>query len=253
MPAYGYPLLVAAGFIAGFVNTLAGSGSLVTLPALIFLGLPAGVANGTNRIAILMQNVTAVGSFRTQKVFRVSEGLPLAVPAVVGALVGARIAVELDEETMRQAIGVVMLLMAANVALKPKRWLTPRAGAPGAESTKAGPLAMIGLFFAGMYGGFIQAGVGFFLLACLVLGAGLDLLKANAVKVLIALSFNLVALPVFFLHGQVDWKLGFVVGTGNALGAFVATRLAVKRGVGFLRWFLLAVALASGAALLLGL
>lgn len=249
MPGYAYPLLVAAGFVAGFVNTLAGSGSLVTLPALIFLGLPAGVANGTNRVAILMQNVAAVGSFRSQKVFRLGEGLPLALPAVLGAFVGARIAVELDEETMRQAIGVVMLLMAANVALKPKRWLTPRAG----EAPKTGPLAMIGLFFAGMYGGFIQAGVGFFLLACLVLGAGLDLLKANAVKVLIALSFNLVALPVFFLHGQVDWKLGFVVGIGNALGALVATRLAVRRGVGFLRWFLLAVALAAGVALLLGL
>ena len=159
MPAYGYPLLVAAGFIAGFVNTLAGSGSLVTLPALIFLGLPAGVANGTNRIAILMQNVAAVGSFRSQKVFRVGEGLPLALPAVLGALVGARIAVELDEETMRRAIGVVMLLMAANVALKPKRWLTPRAGA---EARGAGPLALVGLFFAGMYGGFIQVESGFF-------------------------------------------------------------------------------------------
>ena len=86
-----------------------------------------------------------------------------------------------------------------------------------------------------------------------MLGAGLDLLKANAVKVLIALSFNVVALPVFFLHGQVDWKLGVVVGTGNAMGALVATRLAVRRGVGFLRGFLLAVALAAGLALLLGL
>ncbi len=250
MPGYGYPLLVVAGFIAGFVNTLAGSGSLVTLPALIFLGLPATVANGTNRVAILMQNVVAVGSFRRLKVFKIREGLILTIPAILGALVGARIAVELNEEAMRRAIGVVMLLMAVNLVVKPKRWLKARS--EDGEISK-GPVTMIGLFFAGMYGGFIQAGVGFFLLAALVFGAGLDLLKANAIKVLIALSFTIFALPVFFAHGQVDWKLGAVVGSGNMMGAWVATRLAVKRGVDFLRWFLLAVAVVAGSGLLAGL
>ncbi len=249
MPAYGYPLLIAAGFIAGFVNTLAGSGSLVTLPALIFLGLPATVANGTNRVAILMQNVVAVGSFRRLGVFRVREGLWLAVPAMAGAVVGAWIAVGLDETAMRRVIGAVMLLMALNVVLRPKRWLREAAGG---EAPRAGLGTWVGLFFAGAYGGFIQAGVGFFLLACLVLGARLDLLKANAVKVLIALSFNLLALPVFFAHAQVDWRLGLILGTGNMAGAFVATRLAVRRGIGFLRWFLFAVAVAAGIALLIG-
>jgi len=249
VPWYGYIVLVVAGFVAGFVNTLAGSGSLVTLPALMFLGLPAGLANGTNRVAILLQNMVAVAGFRRHRVLEYRSGIALALPAIAGALVGARIAVGLDEAMLRRAIGVLMLIMAIVILARPQEWILGRRLGDRPMS----PIVSAVLFFSiGVYGGFIQAGVGIFLLAALVLGSGFDLVRANAVKVLIVLFFTLFALAVFVRHGQVDWSAGLVLGAGNMVGAWVATKVAVKRGAVFLRWFLIAVVVTSGVLFVVG-
>jgi uncharacterized membrane protein YfcA len=249
MDWYLYPAVVAAGFASGFINTLAGSGSLITLPLLIFLGLPATVANGTNRVAILLQNIVGVSSFRQQKVLDLRGGLLLAVPAIIGSLVGAQIAVNLDEETMRQVIGVLMVVMLVVILVRPKRWLV---GHEGDTSRRTGWVNLTIFFFIGVYGGFIQAGVGIFLLAGLVLGAGYDLVRANAVKLLIVLCFTIFALAVFVINDQVRWSVGLILAVGNMLGAWVASRMAVKRGAGFVRWILIAV-VAISAVILLGL
>lgn len=244
---YLYPAVVAAGFACGFINTLAGSGSLITLPLLIFLGLPANVANGTNRVAILLQNVVAVASFRQQKVLDVRRGLIIAIPAVLGAILGAQIAVNLDEETMRRVIGVLMVIMLIVLIVRPKRWLKGRP-----EMLGNGPnwLQMLIFFGIGVYGGFIQAGVGIFLLAGLVLAVGYDLVRANAVKLLIVLCFTAFALVVFLLNDQVVWAVGLILAIGNMGGAWVASRMAVRRGAGFVRWVLIAVVVVSAIALL---
>lgn len=249
MDWYLYPAVIAAGFACGFINTLAGSGSLITLPLLIFLGLPATVANGTNRVAILLQNIVGVSSFRQQKVLDLRGGLILAVPAVIGSLIGAQIAVNLDEETMRRVIGVLMVVMLIVILVRPKRWLQ---GHGGETSRQTSWVKLTVFFLIGVYGGFIQAGVGIFLLAGLVLGAGYDLVRANAVKVLIILCFTVFALAVFVLNDQVRWTVGLILAVGNMLGAWVASRMAVKRGAGFVRWILIAV-VAVSAVILLGL
>lgn len=247
MEWYIYPLVVAAGFLAGFVNTLAGSGSLVTLPMLIFAGLPANVANGTNRVGILLQNVVAVGSFRRQKVLDLGHGLLLAIPAVVGSIVGAQIAVNLDETAMRRTIGALMVVMGLVILVRPKRWLEGRAGG---VRRRLGVTEVLAFFGIGVYGGFIQAGVGIFLLAALVLASGYDVVRANAVKLLIVLVFTISALAIFVLHDQVEWGIGLVLAIGNMLGAWVAARMAVRRGAGFVRWVLIAVVVISAAVLL---
>lgn len=247
MEWYLYIAVVVAGFLAGFINTLAGSGSLITLPLLIFVGLPATVANGTNRVAILLQNVVGVSSFRRQGVLSFRRGLILAVPAALGAVVGAQIAVNLDEEMMRRVIGGLMLVMLVVVLIRPKRWLQ---GRPEAESAQSTWPQMLIFFAIGAYGGFIQAGVGIFLLAGLVLSAGYDLVRANAVKLLIVLSFTVFALGVFVINDQVNWLVGLVLAVGNMSGAWVASRMAVKRGARFVRWLLIAVLIVSGAMLL---
>ena len=244
-----YLALVAAGFGAGYINTLAGSGSLLTLPLLIFLGLPAPVANGTNRVAILLQNVVGVSSFHRSKVLDVRAGAWLAVPATLGSIVGALIAVDLDEIVMRNTIGVLMLVMAVVILVRPKRWLK---GREDRHRGRPGPLQFLIFFAIGVYGGFIQAGVGIFLLAGLVLGAGFDLVRANAVKVFVVLFFTLFALGVFWYHDQVRWDLGLVLALGNMAGAWVAANMAVERGAAFVRWVLVAVVVGSGIALLLG-
>lgn len=249
MEWYIYIAVVAAGFAAGFINTLAGSGSLITLPLLIFLGLPANVANGTNRIAILLQNVVSVSSFRRQRVLDLRRGLMLAAPAVIGGIIGAQIAVSLDEEMIRRVIGVLMVVMLVVMVVRPKRWLS---GRPESLSERPGLMQLLIFFGIGAYGGFIQVGVGVFLLAGLVLSAGYDLVRANAVKVLIILCFTALALVVFVINKQVDWFVGLILAMGNMTGAWVAARMAVKRGAGFVRWLLMAVVIVS-AVVFLGL
>jgi uncharacterized membrane protein YfcA len=238
--------VIAVGFIAGFINTVAGSGSLLTLPLLMFLGLPANVANGTNRIAILLQNVVGITSFKQQKVLSFREGLQIGIPAAVGSLLGARIAVNLNDEIMGKVIGGLLVFMFFLVILKPEKWIGKQD-----QPSMARWLQVIVFFIIGIYGGFIQAGVGFFLLAGLVLGSGLELVRANAIKVFIVFLYTPFALAVFMIHNQVDYKLGLILAVGNMLGAFVGSRLAVKWGAKVVRYFLL-IALAFASLKLVG-
>jgi hypothetical protein len=246
MEWYLYIAVIGAGFVAGFINTLAGSGSLVTLPLLIFIGLPANIANGTNRIAILLQNAVAVKSFHHQKLLNLRHALTLAIPAVLGALLGAQIAVNLDEVIMRRTIGALMLVMLIITLARPQRWLEQSKPA----ATRPGWWQMVLLFGIGIYGGFIQAGVGIFLLAALVLGIGYDVVRANGAKVVIVFCFTLLALAIFVLNDQVNWTVGLTLALGNMSGAWVAARMAVKRGAVFVHWLLVVVLVLSAGYLL---
>jgi uncharacterized membrane protein YfcA len=234
------------GFVAGFINTLAGSGSLITLPILILIGLPANVANGTNRVGILVQGLVSVATFRRHRALDGSSSLKLMIPTVLGAILGAALAVDLDEELLRRTIGVLMIVMLVVVALKPRRWL--EAHATGVE---ASVFVRWPVFFAiGVYGGFIQAGVGIFLLAGLVLGAGYNLVGGNAVKNLIVLVFTIAALAVFVINDQVRWGLGLLLAAGNGAGAWLAARMAIARGAKFVRYALMLILVLASIALL---
>ena len=247
MDWYVYPAVIVAGFACGFINTLAGSGSLITLPLLIFIGLPANVANGTNRVGVLIQNLVSTSSFRQQRVLDLRQGLMLATPAIFGSLFGAQIAVNLDEQMMRRTIGALMIMILIIMLVRPNRWLESQ---PEPVQHRPGWGQLLLFFAIGIYGGFIQAGVGIFLLAGLVLSVGYDLVRANAVKVLIILCFTIFALVVFVLNGQVWWGIGLLLALGNAIGGWVAARMAVERGAVFVRGLLIAVVVVSAAELL---
>jgi len=246
MEWYEIILLISAGVIAGFINTLAGSGSLLTLPLFMAFGLPAPVANGTNRIGILLQSITSVLSFKKQNLLDFRTALKIAIPSVIGSIIGAMIAVDLDEKLMETSIGILLILMFFLILWKPDRWVKEHAGNP--------PLPLwaqiIIFFFVGMYGGFIQAGVGFFLLAALVLASGLDLVKANALKVLLVFFYTPFSLAVFIFNHQVDYKLGFIVAFGGMIGAWIGARMSVKWGPSVVRFILLATLLVASAKLL---
>jgi uncharacterized membrane protein YfcA len=246
MDWYLYPAVIGIGFIAGFVNTLAGGGSALSLPMLIFTGLPANVANGTNRIAILMQTLTATAQFKKDKVLDTKQNTFIIIPAIIGAIPGAFLAVNLNEELMRKVIGAVLLFMLLLVVFKPDLWIKSRAGLLPSKSK----LVNVLIFFCiGAYGGFIQVGVGFFLLAGLVLINGMDLIRANAIKVMLVLLYTPLALGVFIYTKQVDYLLGFILGTGNMLGAWVAAKTAIKWGPTFIRYILIIALLLSAAKL----
>jgi hypothetical protein len=234
--------VIGVGIIAGFINTVAGSGSLLTLPLLMFLGLPANVANGTNRIGILLHNIVGVATFRQHKVLDLKEGFWIGIPATLGSLIGARIAINLNEEVMTTTIGGLLVVMFFLILFNPARWIQSREGHPPVSRW----IQIIIFFVIGIYGGFIQAGVGFFLLAGLVLGAGFELVKANALKVFIVLLYTPFALLIFILNDQVDYKLGLILAAGNIIGAFLGAKYAVRVGAKTISYFVLvALALAS--------
>lgn len=240
-------LLVAGGLLAGFVNTVAGGGSVVTIPILIeILGGNAVLANGTNRVAILLQNI--VGVLRFQRGGKISWRLVLPMlPAVLlGAAAGTWVATVIDPRAMRKVFAVVVVLVALSVLVKPSRWLG------GHASRLPEPWRTLLFFAGGFYGGFVQAGVGFILLAGLVLGGGLDLVRGNAAKLLLVLVYTPLSLALFALSGNVEWVAGLVLGAGNATGAFVAASLALKKGAaGWIRWVVVLAALGAAARMLL--
>jgi len=228
--------LIGIGFVAGFINTLAGGGSTLTLPLLMFLGLPANVANGTNRIAIFLQNIVAVNTFRQKKVLNLKTDYKLAVPAVAGSIIGALVAVEQDDAFMEKVIATLMVLMLVIIVAKPDIWIKERAGVVSARLTV---WQYIIFFVIGFYGGFIQMGVGFFLLAGLVLGCGHNLVKANAVKVFIVLIYTVFTLIIFFVNGQADLKAGLFLAAGNMAGAYAGAHFAIKGGAKYVRYVLI--------------
>ncbi len=237
MEWYNVLALVGVGLVAGFFNTVAGGGSTLTLPLLMFLGLPANVANGTNRIAILLQNVVGVQTFRNKKVLDLKTDYRLAVPAVIGAVAGALVAVEISNALMEKIIAGLMVAMLLIIVAKPDIWVKERAGAVSPRPSVWQYILFLGI---GFYGGFIQMGVGFFLLAGLVLGCGHNLVRANAVKVLIVLIYTVFALGIFFLHGQADLKAGLFLAAGNMAGAWGGAHFTVKGGAKYVRYVLIA-------------
>jgi hypothetical protein len=244
-----FPLVFLAAFVAGIMNVLAGSGSLLTLPALVFLGLPSPVANGTNRVGIVVQCLVGVETYRRGGKLDVDKAPWFVVPTLFGAIVGAWIATMLTADQMDTAIGVVMVSMLLVLIVDPKRWIKEESQLPEGRP----PIWLLGIFFVvGIYGGFIQAGVGIMMLAALVLGAGYQVVEANAVKMLIALIFTSAALVVFVLDGSVDWAYGAFMAVGQGLGAFVGARFAVnsdRAGV-WIRRLLMVVVTISAAKFL---
>ncbi len=215
----------AAGLTAGFLNVMAGGGSLITLPILIFLGLPVAVANGTNRVAILVQNVAAVSSFRRQGYRDARAGLAFALTTIPGAIVGAFLAVRVGEATFRAILAGVLAVAVVGLVFP-----TRKRGTPAEAGTRVRAIAFLAFFGIGFYGGFIQAGVGFLLMLVLHQLLRFDLVRTNMHKVLIILVFSLPALMVFVATGNVAWTTAGALAVGNALGAIVATRVSVAGG-----------------------
>ncbi len=214
------------GILAGVINTLAGSGSLITLPIFVFIcGLPAPVANGTNRIGALIQSAVGLRGFQRKGITSFEGAWWLVIPSIAGAIVGSRIAVGLSVEAMNYAIGGLMVFMFFFLLVKPGRWLHEK---PRDLARNRNPLTLLVFFGIGIYGGFIQAGVGIFLLAGLVLAAGYTLRSANGVKLLIVFVYCIAALAIFFYHDQVHLVYGFAMALFQAIGAWLAVRFVAR-------------------------
>ena len=215
-----------AGLVAGFLNVMAGGGSLITLPILIFLGLPVAVANGTNRFAILIQNMAALSSFKQQGYSDMRVGLSFALTTIPGAIAGAFVAVSVDEDLFRAILAAVLVLSVVGLLLPSRK----REQVNGEAATRDRILAFFAFFAIGFYGGFIQASVGFLIMIVLHKLLHIDLVRTNMHKVLIILVFSVPALLVFIFTGNVAWTIAGALALGNALGGVAGANLSVKGG-----------------------
>lgn len=216
--------LFTVGLVSGVLNVVAGGGSFLTLPVLIFLGLPAGEANGTNRVGVLAQNLAGVWGFHRSSVMRWRWGLAVSVPAMIGAGLGAWLALHMTDFAFRRLLAVAMLAMTL--------WTVAKAPPTGGRATVTSPWhpgVMLAFFAIGVYGGLIQAGVGFAALAVTSL-AGMDLVEGNGVKLLAVLLLTALSLAILASGGAVRWSFGLALGAGNVLGALAGVRLAVTQG-----------------------
>ncbi len=233
---YHYVLLVVVGFIVGFINTVAGGGSLISLPVLIFLGLPPSIANGTNRIAIVIQNAIGVAGFKSKGVSTFPFNVYLGSSALLGAILGAQIAVDIKGETFNRILAVIMVVVVLLIVFK------PRINLADMQERLTGKYLWIGIiafFFIGIYGGFINAGIGFVILLFLHYVNRMSLVRANATKVAVVFIYTLAALAVFYYNDKILWKVGLVLAIGNGAGAWFSSRISVSRGDNYIKGFLI--------------
>ncbi len=246
MEPWHFPLLAVAGIAVGFLNVMAGGGSLISLPILIFLGLEPATANGTNRVAILIQNITAVSSFRSHGYSEMRHSLGLALCTVPGAVAGAFAAVVVNPIVFKRILGVVLV---AAIFMILRKSPSSTAGDGGVGRPVLAHFAMLGV---GFWGGFLQAGVGFLIMPILYQLLRLDLVRVNMHKVFIVGIYTIPALLVFALQAKVWWLGGLALAVGNAAGAWLATRATIIHGERAVRMVFVAMVIAMGVKLMFG-
>lgn len=241
MSALDVVVLLVGGFFAGLINAMAGGGSLITVPLLSLAGVGGTLANGTNRVAVLIQNASSAWGYARRGVGSRRETLPVLAPAAVGALIGSFGASQIDDQLFERIFGVLMLPLLALSIWKPKSDVVDR---PWPAWVSA--LAFFGI---GLYGGAVQAGVGL-LLVMVLARAGTDLVTANAIKTIVILTITIIAVPVFIANDQVRWLPAFVLSIGTGVGGFAGANLAVDRGEQLIRPVLIVVVLVLASRML---
>ncbi|NQT65104.1 MAG: sulfite exporter TauE/SafE family protein, partial [FCB group bacterium] len=221
-------LIFSVGIIAGLINTLAGGGSALVLPVLILAGIPSQMANATNRVAILLQNITGSYKFHKHGMLEVGSIIHITIAAIIGAIAGSISAINISSAYYDKILAVVFIIILI-LMLKPHK--------KKSSLTKKLPkwVEFIIFLIIGFYGGLIQVGVGFILLATLNLVEEFDLIKANAVKVFIIMCYTIFVVIIFAYSGKVIWKYGLVIAAGNVIGAFIGVKAAITGGEKFVK------------------
>ncbi|MEO1268767.1 MAG: sulfite exporter TauE/SafE family protein [Myxococcota bacterium] len=258
-------LIAVVGVVSGAINTIAGGGSLITLPMLIFVGLPPGVANGTNRVGAVLQSSTATVQFHREGLLNMALVRRLVLPTSIGAILGTWMSLGIDDDQFQTIIGVMMLIILPFVLLKPHKIddenndlpknegvveaLAEDPATPG-NNAPLSPLLQALLFFGiGVYGGFLQAGVGVFLLTGLVRGCGCDLVRSNGIKVALVVVFASLATLIFAWQGMIAWPTAAALAVGSMVGGWIGTKMTVSWGPKFIRAVLIVTVLLSASKL----
>jgi uncharacterized protein len=225
-------IIIIAGFFQGFINTIAGAGTVITYSLFVALGMPSNIANGTVRIGVIMQTLTSSLKFYKNSKLDLKKGLVLCIPVIIGSIAGASFAVNIDKSTFEIIVGALLTILLITMITNPKKWIEGKK----IEEQKKNSLTQLLLFFViGFYGGFIHIGVGIFILSALVLNAGYDIVKANAIKVFLVFMYIPFALIVFIINDQITYLPGIIAAVGNLVGGYLGTIIAIKKGSKFIR------------------
>jgi len=227
----GSLLLFVVGTIAAFINVNAGGGSSLTLPALIFLGLDTATANGTNRIAVLMQSVSSVSAFKKENYSQHKLSWKISVLTLPGAVIGAFTAIEISDDVFKKILAVIMIAIIVMMLLPSSKKTT----FDNSEDKKLTFPVIIAFLLVGFYGGIIQVGIGFILMALLQKAMKFNLIFVNMHKVFIVCVLTVPALLVFIFMGKVNWYWGISLALGNSFGGWWATKISIRKGDGFIK------------------
>lgn len=239
-------LLIAVGIISGFLNVMAGGGSAISLPLLIFLGLDSPLANGTNRLAILIQTIASIISFKQEKYFEFKTSLKLASFALPGAVAGAILAVKIDSVLFQRVLAFFILgILLTVIVPKSKKTIATQTVKP-AHGWLVYP-AMMGI---GFVGGFHQVGIGFLMIGALSHILKMDLVRINMHKASVFFIYTVPALIVFAWTDNINWKYGIALAVGNAIGGWWSAKVAVQKGEKTIRIFLAVAMLIMAITLL---
>lgn len=239
-------VLLLLGYIAGIINTLAGGGSNLTLPALMVLGMPADVANATNRVGIFLQTLWGTKSFHSHGELPLHDIKGIFIPLSLGGVIGALAASYAPVDYLKPVLLLTMISMSAIILIRPSVVMPDPDTSP--RSVKQTPSSWVMLFLSGLYGSFVQAGVGFVLIMALAGTLRYDLVKSNALKLLCTLGFTSIALLVFIARDQVAWLPGLILASTMMIGAHHGVKLAIKAKPSQLKWFLFLMTLCGSAA-----
>lgn len=242
-------LLVSMGFLAGIINTMAGGGSNLTIPALMVMGLPADIANATNRVSVFFQSITAARGFNKHGKLDIPDLKKIVGVTLVGGLAGSLVASYMPPEFLKPTLLTAMVLMAGLILFKPAVVAPPEGTIPLKISESSSSIPM--LLLAGFYGGFVQAGVGFILIAAVAGSLRYDLVRSNALKIVCTLGFTAIALIVFIWNDQILWLPGILLAVGSIVGAHLAVKITINLSQRALKWFLFIMTLVASAAALM--
>lgn len=246
---FSVTLLVLMGFLAGIINTMAGGGSNLTIPALMIMGLPADIANATNRVSVFFQSFTAAKGFKKHGKLEIPDLKKIVGVTLIGGLAGALLASYMPAELLKPTLLIAMVTMAGIIVFKPSVVAPPEGTPPLAIGDSASSIPM--LLLAGFYGGFVQAGVGFILIAAIAGSLRYDLVRSNALKIVCTLGFTMVALVVFIINDQILWVPGLILAIGSIAGAHIAVKITINLSQKTLKWILFVMTIVASAAALL--
>ncbi len=218
-----YWIGLLGGLMAGIINTLAGNGSSITLYILMdTFGLPPKIANASNRVGIVLQGAGAIPQYHKAGLLRFERSKGIVAMLIAGAVLGILLALWVDDTQFRAVFKYMLVFMLGVILVKPERWLRQT------EANHHFPAWLLypSCFALGVYGGFIQMGMGIFLHMLLVLGARFSLMDSNIIRTVSMTLFTAIAVAIFAYQGMIDWEIGGLLAIGQVIGGYVGARFA---------------------------